>query len=243
MCSGEQFRVEEYYSGWSKSSICADLKHILKAIILGYANAIVWPGPAERVQLAGATPGIFNGVIGVMDITEMHVQRPKNATAEAEAWSTKKHAHTIKTLSVMNMRGMVIYIMTGWGGVHSDREMWTESSLYLERDRFFTADEKVAADGGFRGNGPLIYSWDNPGNDPAKQAFNVAFNEVRKYKENNYGRVKSSFPILGRARLRFDSSAEIKILTIHAAFRLHHARSRSRLQPAGQPRPAFREIF
>jgi hypothetical protein len=122
----------------------------------------------------------------------------------------------------MNMKDEIIYMMTGWGGVHSDKEMWTESTLYLYRGRFLTLEEVIAADGGFRGDGPCIYSWDNPGNDPAKQAYNVAFNEVRKYKENSYGRIKASFPILGRARLRFDSSAEVKVLTIHAAFRLHN---------------------
>ncbi|KAJ1425781.1 hypothetical protein B484DRAFT_397819 [Ochromonadaceae sp. CCMP2298] len=180
------------------SSLNKDLPHVLSAIIEGLDFCLEWPDVAKRAQLANKHPGTFNGCDDIMHVTEVQCKRPCDATAQRDTWSTEK----------------------GIGGGHNDREVWTECPHYLQEGDYFSVGEKVAADGSIKGDGPPRDSLDNLGADPAGQLYNVAFQEVWKYKENNYRRLKKWFPILGRRRRTFDRNKKIFMLTIHACFRL-----------------------
>ena len=55
----------------------------------------------------------------------------------------------------------------------NDREVYTNSSLYLQEGNYFSGDEFVAVDGGFEGDGGLPGSYKNPGQDKIKKLFNL----------------------------------------------------------------------
>jgi hypothetical protein len=246
LCSGECFRQEEFAAGWGKSSLHEDLPHVLGAIIEGLDFCIKWPNAAQRHRLANQHKGIFQGCVGVMDVTEIKCKRPKDSKEERDVYSAKKSGHTWKTLSACDFRGYCTYVQTGVGGGHADREQWTACPLYLREAHYFSAGQRLAADGGFRGDGPLQASLDDPGADPWAQLYNVAFQELRKFKENFYGRLKSWFPILGRRRRTFDSSKKIFMLTIHACFRLTNWLMRNRklnYDASSNPHLLFRRFY
>jgi hypothetical protein len=92
----------------------------------------------------------------------------------------------------------------------------------LQEGDYFSADEFVAADGGFDGDGRFRCSYKNPGNDEVKQLFNLAWREVRTGVENSYQRVGAWFPLLGNNKKKLPYSENVLLLSIHAAVRLHN---------------------
>ncbi len=69
------------------------------------------------------------------------------------------------------------------------RKVLTSTSLYLQEGDYFSADEFMAADGSFDGDGRFCCSYKNPGNDEIKQLFNLAWHEVQTGVENSYEKV------------------------------------------------------
>lgn len=218
--SGAYFRTTESRVGWGKSSLQEDNVHVLKAIIQGLANQVVWPKADQRTALAGLNQGILKGMVGVMDIREHAITRSKLSAKEYISWSTKHHKHAIKNMSVVDHTGRYIYVHCGFG--KNDRAYFTSTSLYMQAGLWFSQDQFVITDGGFKGDGPIKYSYNNPGKDIDKQTYNLAFKEARSTIETAYGRVANWFPILGNNKSRLNYNHETTMLTIHAATRLHN---------------------
>jgi len=80
----------------------------------------------------------------------------------------------------------------------------------------------VSSDDAFEGDGWLLCSYKNPGNDATRIPYNLAFHEVRQGVENSYGRAGIWFPLLGNNNNKLLYSEKALILAIHAAARLHN---------------------
>jgi len=80
----------------------------------------------------------------------------------------------------------------------------------------------VSTDGAFDGDGRFLCSYKNPGNDPVKIRYNLAFREVRQGVENSYQRVGAWFPLLGNNKKKLPYSEKVFFLAVHAAARLHN---------------------
>jgi hypothetical protein len=74
----------------------------------------------------------------------------------------------------------------------------------LQEGDYFSEDEFVASDGGFEGDGRLV------------------FREVCTGVENTYSRVGTWFPLLGKKKKKMPYSEQVFFLAIHAATRLHN---------------------
>jgi hypothetical protein len=79
-------------------------------------------------------------------------------------------------LSIMDHMGHNTFFRVSLG--KNDREVLMSSSLYLQEEDYFSADEFMTADGGFDGDGRFCCSCKNPDNDEIKQLFNLAWHEV-----------------------------------------------------------------
>jgi hypothetical protein len=90
-----------------------DLKHILLAIIEGLDSEIQWSSRQKRQVLADTCTGIFSDTVGIMDITEIPVQRSKNPAIERDTYSKKKAGLTRKTISVIDFQGYFTFVHTG----------------------------------------------------------------------------------------------------------------------------------
>jgi len=219
---GIEMRKQEFQSGWSKTSLNEDIPHVLKAISSGLNGYISWPNTQVREVWANQHQGIFSGCIGILDIMETEIQKPKNLTFERETWSGKMKCNTIKTLSVISKSGEVIFLLTGIPGGRSDRDIWTSCDLYLHAGLYFSEGQWLAADGGFMGDGNLVMSYNNIFGDENRSAFNYTFTEMRKQVENQFGRITLWFPILGNAKKKWDLDVSLFNLTIYATFNLHN---------------------
>ena len=219
--SGESGDRAELEYGISKTSIVEDKKHILKAINKVLQDQISWPDAEERSELCTNYLGIFAGVVGILDCTEHFVEKSSDQALENATFSGKANANTYKTLAVIDKTGLFRYMETMVVGKRNDRDMWTSCKLYLERGFYFSEDQCVAADGGFQGDGPIIYSFDDL-TDETRALYNLAFKETRVGVENAFGRVQLWFPILGVLLREWTYDDELLELAIGASFKLHN---------------------
>jgi hypothetical protein len=76
------YRAREADTGYSKSSIQEDLIHVLQAIIEGLDEHLTWPDDNHRRELALVYTGILRGCIGVGDVKEYEIEKPKDSVKE-----------------------------------------------------------------------------------------------------------------------------------------------------------------
>jgi len=214
------YRSREAETGWSKSSVQEDLVHVLTAIVEGLDGHLQWPDVDRRQELSRVFPGILRGCIGIGDVKEFQIEKPKDPIKERQSWSGKKKLNSYKMLSVMDHTGRFIYVRICLG--KNDREVLTSSPLYLLEGDYFSDNEWVSSDGAFDGDGRFLCSYKNPGNDPVKVRYNLAFREVRQGVENSYQRIGIWFPLLGNNKKKLPYSETVLFLAVHAAARLHN---------------------
>ena len=245
LSSGDDLNKSEYEYKYSKTSLDEDRIHILRAINKCLANEICWPTAQEREILKAAFTGILTDVVGILDVTEWEISKPKNSDHERETFSGKAKTNTKKTLAVIDKHGYFIFVDILVNGRRNDRDQFTSCDLYMLAGNYFSQSERLASDGGFRGDGPLLISYDNL-DTPEKILFNLAFKEVRVGVENAFGRIQNWFPILGRNKRYWHYDEDLLELAVGAATKLHNWMLRNRgLQYEAQanPRNHYRDLY
>jgi hypothetical protein len=198
-------------------------------------DEIKWPTAAEQAAHYATYDGIFKGMVGIFDVIEWEIAKSTNSAKENATYSGKAKTNTMKTLAVIDKNGYFIWYDPLAYGKRNDRDMFTSSDLYLYKGEYFSpmavggvlGFEFMASDGGFRGNGPLLYTYDNL-SDEDKVTFNLAFKEVRVGVENAFGRVQKWFPILGIQKSYWNYDEEMLELAVGAAMKLHNWMLRTR---------------
>ena len=245
LANGTEFRQEEFYYKYAKSSLHEDLPHVLKAIIDGLDDFLRWPTAQERLVLATHYEGIFKNCVGLGDISETLIEKSKDKTTERATFSGKAHGNSMKNFTVCDFSGRIIYCADNIQGRPNDRSSFTHLPLYMDQGLYFDDDQFVAVDGGFDGDGPLRSSFREP-NTPARVAFNLAFKEVRLQIENVYGRIQNWFGVLGNKKAKFNCNPTLLSLSIQAACRLHNWMLHTRklnYDPILNRRYLFREYY
>lgn len=220
--SGMPYRELEYFSGWSKSSIERDIKHVLDCILYVLDKAVSWPSRHTRNVLSNATKGIFKGCIGIVDCTEHEIAKPKNNELQRQTYSGKSKANVLKTITVIDRSGKIIWIETGYYGKMNDLQVFKSTNLYLKSGEYLDGDQFLIGDGVFKGCSKLLISYDNIKDDHLKTEFNLAFTSFRLSVEDAIGRIKMWFPILGRRKAYWDLDHLLLIDAIHVSARLHN---------------------
>ena len=218
--SGNYYRTTESEVGWGKSSLQEDNKHILIAIMEGLEDQVAWPNAFRRAELALVHDGIFRGMVGIFDIKEHECRKYKNNEKERMSYSAKKKINSWKNLSVMDYTGRFIYVHCALA--KNDRDMFTSTPLYMNAGEYFTPGEWMASDGGFEGDGPIRFSYKNPGANEEKKTYNLAFKEVRAGIETAFARVCTWFPLLGNNKQKWNHGDDILQFAVHASARLHN---------------------
>ena len=221
LSDGSKCDKQEFDNSYARSSCDDDLYHILKAINTVLKDEVKWPTAEERRENYLAYNGIFTNCVGVLDIWEHFISKSKDPKLEHDTFSGKAGRNTRKTIGAINKYGHFIYVQTGLVGRPNDRDTLTRSKLYMNAGEYFTLGEKLATDGGFQGDGPLIISYSNV-DTPEKAIYNVAFKEVRVGIENAFGRVQMWFPILGIEKCYWNYDDDLLELAVGAATKLHN---------------------
>ena len=227
LSKGSTGDAEEFETGWSKTSCVEDKKHVLKAINKVLADEVKWPDAEQRREHYSTYSGIFANVVGILDIWEHPYKKSKDPEIEHKTFSGKANTNTKKTIGIIDKSGYFIYYKTNLFGRPNDRDTWTSSELYMNAGKYFSEGERVAADGGFAGDGPCVISFSKV-DDRDKALYNVAFKEVRVGIENAFGRIQMWFPILGINLAYWKYDDEMLELAVGAAIKLHNWMLRKR---------------
>jgi hypothetical protein len=57
--------------------------------LLGLRDEIAWPDAAERIELKSTYNGILENVVGIFDVTEWYIGKPKDKEREHLTFSGK----------------------------------------------------------------------------------------------------------------------------------------------------------
>jgi len=71
----------------------------------------------------------YKNLRGILDCTEVFIERPRDLKLQALTWSDYKKHNTIKFLVVMTPRGRISFLSSVWGGRASDRHIVLNSSF------------------------------------------------------------------------------------------------------------------
>ncbi len=84
--------------------------HVLTAIVEGLDGHLQCPDEKWREELSLIFPGILRGCIGVGNVKEFQIEKPKYSMKERQSWSRKKKINSYKMLSIMDHTGQFIYV-------------------------------------------------------------------------------------------------------------------------------------
>lgn len=87
----------------------------------------------------------FPGTRGILDATEIKIQKPGTPAAQQCTFSTYKNANTVKTVITISPAGLVTHLSPAYAGSTSDRQIMERSDLLSKLD----PGDIVLADKGF----------------------------------------------------------------------------------------------
>jgi len=84
----------------------------------------------------------YKNLRGILDCTEVYIERPRDLKLQALTWSDYKKHNTVKFLVVITPRGRIGFLSKAWGGRASDWHIVSNSSFlsHVEQYDLYTAD-------------------------------------------------------------------------------------------------------
>nr|XP_050032323.1 uncharacterized protein LOC126528488 [Dermacentor andersoni] len=143
--------------GISVTSVSRIFHSWLDVLAENFKNLLIWP---YRRTLQSRCPeafrdAAFKNVRGIIDCTEIFIERPTSMTARSQTYSNYKHHNTVKLLVVISPSGSIMFVSKAWGGRVSDKKLTQHSGLLelVEEgdvflvDRGFRCEEMFGARG------------------------------------------------------------------------------------------------
>ena len=138
----------------STSRMSKIFRSLVPLVATHMTNLIVWPDHGTiRRHLPRSFKKNFKDCVCIIDCSEIFIERPKNLTARAQAWSNYKHNNTSKYLIGITPAGAISFLSLGWGGRVSDKQITKESGFFnkvsmgdcILADRGFNIKEELSA--------------------------------------------------------------------------------------------------
>jgi len=77
-------------------------------------------------------------------------------TVNGEDYYTRKGDYAIKGLVICDYAARITWIEVGWPGSVHDNRVWSNSEIYLGRDKYFDQKEYLLGDSGFSTSAVMI---------------------------------------------------------------------------------------
>ncbi len=115
-------------TGFSAAKISSCFHTWLRLLNEFLGKLVRWPGRAEAESiLSPVVAALYPGLTGIVDCTELYLEKSHSLEAQSRTWSTYKHNNTAKYLIVIRGDGGVSFISKGYPGCLSDNVIFRES--------------------------------------------------------------------------------------------------------------------
>jgi hypothetical protein len=165
-----------------------------------YENEIRWPTKEERKESYGLF-SVHEKAIAALDGTHCRIRIPKDD--QSTYFSSYKKYHTQNFIIAVDGLGLVCYIAGPFPGKYNDRGVFNTLPFTNPSFDMLSDDECILVDGGFRGNGNVLYPYNKTelliGDEAEKRRkiqFNEEFVKSRVLVEHCIHRVKNRAQVL-----------------------------------------------
>ena len=206
------------------STLSRTVSHITWCVNTELGTYIQWPTAEERKTLHGFF-SIWDTAVAILDGTHCEISKP--TYDQRVYYSGYKHKHTQNFLVCVDFLGVIIHVEGPFAGRGNDRGVYNSSEIGRHPERFFSEGERLLADGGFVGGGPLLVPIhgtviDKTSTEEGKAVLREINQEVsdnRVLVEDVFGWIKGRAHVLDhRYRGRREAQAEV----FYASCRLHN---------------------
>ena len=175
----------------SPTTVHKEIRTVLPTLWRYFREMVRWPTPQQWLQMANNWY-LFPGAVAVIDGTRHEIQIPQTEPQQ-HFYSGHCHYHNFSTQIIMDNRGNIVFIQSGFLGHNND------SGQFQLMPRIGPAEELhlphglyILADKGYPLQYPLVTPWrraDAAGN-PQRELFNLELRRVRVGIEHCIRRVK-----------------------------------------------------
>lgn len=155
LLDGPSFAVLGLIFNISVSSVFDYAEYMGKLINNGLKEELRWPDQEERKLLYGLIP-TYDRAIGLIDGTHCKIRAPRDFEEENNYFSGYKWTHTQNYLVVVDLNGFIIYLDGGFAGSGVDVTACNNTDIFQNSGNYFSAGERLLADGGFKGDFPNL---------------------------------------------------------------------------------------
>lgn len=146
--------------GVSAGSVSEVFHAWIDVLAVNMQKFVIWP---SRKALRAHQPKafkdpLFENVRGIIDCTEVFIQRPTYMTARSQTYSNYKHHNTVKLLVVVSPSGAISFVSKAWGGRVSDKKLTLHSGLLdkVEEGDVFLVDRGFRCEEMFGARGAVL---------------------------------------------------------------------------------------
>jgi hypothetical protein len=200
------------------------IDHVTWCVNTDLEGYIQWPTAEERKLLHGSF-AVWDTAVAIIDGTHCEISEP--TYDERVYYSGYKHKHTQNYLVCVNSLGVILHVEGPFPGRRNDRGVYNSSEIGKHPEQFFSEGERLLADGGFVGGGPLlvpIHSTiiDKATKEETKEVLREINQEVsddRVLVEDVLGWIKARAHVLDH---RYTRARETQAQIFYATCRLHN---------------------
>ncbi|XP_065354359.1 uncharacterized protein LOC135948833 [Calliphora vicina] len=187
-------------------------KRIFKALLYLQPEYIYWPEETERSQIVADTFDELPFCIGYIDGIEIKLAESpiKNKTL----YYSKNHIYSIKAQIVCDYNSKIRHVVVGHPGSCHDAQIYRNSSLFKQKERYFSSHQWLAGDSAYPLSGTLITPYrsnERQLNKNAHIAFNLRHSKYRARVKHCFGALEERFGSLKQLRMRLANKDSHKL--------------------------------
>jgi len=188
---------------------------VSQAILKLQKKVIRWPDEEERKQIGSRIKQAHGFVNYVALIDGTLFPLAFAPTLNLEDYFTRKGNYAIKALFVTDDTVKITLVEMGWPGSVHDNWVWSNSNVYLSKERYFSNKEYLLGDSAFLASMVMVPAFKNGPNatlSEEQKYYNTKLVKSRIKSEHCHGLLKAKFQRVQELRWVISSEHDLAVL-------------------------------